>query len=249
MGTLTETVPSRAVRARRGNRGLATALHLDLAYLLGDGAMQSFASVLLAPVFSIMFNGGAFVDGFGFRLGVVMAVFSPAMMVLTVPLIDMQSGYRLRGLAPASRRNQMASRYLMGLALAVYGAVVIALIDGVQPLVRRDWSFTGNLWVAGVGGLAIVLIIAVFLFVGQDHRTADHGVGVLCRHVDRGVHPVSPPRIDDRQGDGRGGRRRLASFLAVRDAGRGLRRGVCGLVCDRRARVQGKGVVRCAGVP
>ena len=68
MGTLTETVPSRAVRARRGNRGLATALHLDLAYLLGDGAMQSFASVLLAPVFSIMFNGGAFVDGFGFRL-------------------------------------------------------------------------------------------------------------------------------------------------------------------------------------
>lgn len=84
MGTLTETVPSRAVRARRGNRGLATALHLDLAYLLGDGAMQSFASVLLAPVFSIMFNGGAFVDGFGFRLGVVMAVFSPAMMVLTV---------------------------------------------------------------------------------------------------------------------------------------------------------------------
>ena len=159
MGTLTETVPSRAVQARRGNRGLATALHLDLAYLLGDGAMQSFASVLLAPVFSIMFNGGAFVDGFGFRLGVVMAVFSPAMMVLTVPLIDMQSGYRLRGLAPASRRNQMASRYLMGLALAVYGAVVIALIDGVQPLVRRDWSFTGNLWVAGVGGLAIVLIM------------------------------------------------------------------------------------------
>lgn len=53
-------------------------MHLDLAYLLGDGAMQSFASVLLAPVFSIMFNGGAFVDGFGFRLGVVMAVFSPA---------------------------------------------------------------------------------------------------------------------------------------------------------------------------
>lgn len=138
-------------------------MHLDLAYLLGDGAMQSFASVLLAPVFSIMFNGGAFVDGFGFRLGVVMAVFSPAMMVLTVPLIDMQSGYRLRGLAPASRRNQMASRYLMGLALAVYGAVVIALIDGVQPLVRRDWSFTGNLWVAGVGGLAIVLIIAVIM--------------------------------------------------------------------------------------
>lgn len=163
MGTLTETVPSRAVQARRGNRGLATALHLDLAYLLGDGAMQSFASVLLAPVFSIMFNGGAFVDGFGFRLCVVMVVFSPAMMVLTVPLIDMQSGYRLRGLAPASRRNQMASRYLMGLALAVYGAVVIALIDGVQPLVRRDWSFTGNLWVAGVGGLAIVLIIAVIM--------------------------------------------------------------------------------------
>ena len=110
-----------------------------------------------------MFNGGAFVDGFGFRLSVVMVVFSPAMMVLTVPLIDMQSGYRLRGLAPASRRNQMASRYLMGLALAVYGAVVIALIDGVQPLVRRDWSFTGNLWVAGVGGLAIVLIIAVIM--------------------------------------------------------------------------------------
>lgn len=56
--------------------------------------------MLLAPVFSIMFNGGAFVDGFGFRLSVVMVVFSPAMMVLTVPLIDMQSGYRLRGLRP-----------------------------------------------------------------------------------------------------------------------------------------------------
>ena len=36
-------------------------------------------------------------------------------------------------------------------------------LDGVQPLVRRDWSFTGNLWVAGVGGLAIVLIIAVIM--------------------------------------------------------------------------------------
>ena len=253
MGTLTETVPSRAVRARRGNRGLATALHLDLAYLLGDGAMQSFASVLLAPVFSIMFNGGAFVDGFGFRLGVVMAVFSPAMMVLTVPLIDMQSGYRLRGLAPASRRNQMASRYLMGLALAVYGAVVIALIDGVQPLVRRDWSFTGNLWVAGVGGLAIVLIIAVIMPVScLWDKIIGLQITVWVFYVVTligGVHPVSPPRIDDRQGDGRGGRRRLASFLAVRDAGRGLRRGVCGLVCDRRARVQGKGVVRCAGVP
>lgn len=251
MGTLTETVPSRP--CRHGDRGLATALHLDLAYLLGDGATQSFASVLLAPVFSIMFNGGAFVDGFGFRLSVVMVVFSPAMMVLTVPLIDMQSGYRLRGLAPASRRNQMASRYLMGLALAVYGAVVIALIDGVQPLVRRDWSFTGNLWVAGVGGLAIVLIIAVIMPVSC---LWDNIIGLQITvwvfyvvALIGGVHPVSPPRIDDRQGDGRGGRRRLASFLAVRDAGRGLRRGVCGLVCDRRARVQGKGVVRCAGVP
>ena len=76
-------------------------MHLDLAYLLGDGAMQSFASVLLAPVFSIMFNGGAFVDGFGFRLGVVMAVFSPAMMVLTVPLIDdAEAGYRLARVRP-----------------------------------------------------------------------------------------------------------------------------------------------------
>jgi len=65
-------------------------------------------------------------------------------------------------LAPASRRNQMASRYLMGLALAVYGAVVIALIDGVQPLVRRDWSFTGNLWVAGVGGLAVLIVLLAF---------------------------------------------------------------------------------------
>ena len=59
------------------------------------------------------------------------------MMVLTVPLIDMQSGYRAARVGARIAAEPMASRYLMGLALAVYGAVVIALIDGVQPLVRR----------------------------------------------------------------------------------------------------------------
>ena len=77
MGTLTETVPSRAVRARRGNRGLATALHLDLAYLLGDGAMLFDANAALleerqvASVRAgVLLKGGvaALVDGSGVLL-------------------------------------------------------------------------------------------------------------------------------------------------------------------------------------
>ena len=163
MGTLTETVPSRAVTGTAGKSWAGDRIASGPGVSAGR---RRHAIIRLGAARTGVFDHvqrWAFVDGFGFQLGVVMVVFSPAMMVLTVPLIDMQSGYRLRGLAPASRRNQMASRYLMGLALAVYGAVVIALIDGVQPLVRRDWSFTGNLWVAGVGGLAIVLIIAVIM--------------------------------------------------------------------------------------
>ena len=119
MGTLTETVPS--VRTGHGGEIVAgNRIASGPGVSAGRRAMQSFASVLLAPVFSIMFNGGAFVDGFGFRLGVVMAVFSPAMMVLTVPLIDMQSGYRLRGCARIAAEPD-GSRYLMGLALACTG--------------------------------------------------------------------------------------------------------------------------------
>lgn len=162
MGTLTETVPSRAVRARRGNRGWQPHCIWTWRICWATAPCNHSLGAARTGVFDHVQRRGVrrrLRFPVGRRHGGVLA----RMMVLTVPLIDMQSGYRLRGLAPASRRNQMASRYLMGLALAVYGAVVIALIDGVQPLVRRDWSFTGNLWVAGVGGLAIVLIIAVIM--------------------------------------------------------------------------------------
>ena len=117
-------------------------------------------SLLLAPLFSVIFQGEAYGDGFGYRMGVIMTVFICAMWVLTMAVADLQNGYRLRGIIPASRKSQVAARYVVGLVISVLSIAMIVLIDGLQVLVNPDWSFAGNLWAAPLGGFCTALMVA-----------------------------------------------------------------------------------------
>lgn len=68
-------------------------------------------------------------------MGVIMTVFTCAMWVLTMAVADLQNGYRLRGIIPASRKSQVAARYVVGLVISVLSIAMIVLIDGLQVLV------------------------------------------------------------------------------------------------------------------
>ena len=132
--------------SRSRQHALTTALRVDMAYLcVGE---RTVFSLLLAPLFSVIFQGEVYGDGFGYRMGVIMTVFTCAMWVLTMAVADLQNGYRLRGIIPASRKNQVAARYVVGLVISVLSIAMIVLIDGLQVLVNPDWSFAGNLWAA-----------------------------------------------------------------------------------------------------
>ena len=78
-----------------------------MAYLCDD--VRTVFSLLLAPLCSVIFQGEAYGDGFGYRMGVIMTVFTCAMWVLTMAVADLQNGYRLRGIIPASRKSQVAA--------------------------------------------------------------------------------------------------------------------------------------------
>lgn len=88
--------------SRSRQHALTTALRVDMAYLCVD--VRTMFSLLLAPLFSVI------IDGFGYRMGVIMTVFTCAMWVLTMAVADLQNGYRLRGIIPSSRKNQVAAR-------------------------------------------------------------------------------------------------------------------------------------------
>ena len=93
--------------SRSRQHALTTALRVDMAYLcVGE---RTVFSLLLAPLFSVIFQGEAYGDGFGYRMGVIMTVFTCAMWVLTMAVADLQNGYRLRGIIPASRKSQVAA--------------------------------------------------------------------------------------------------------------------------------------------
>lgn len=94
--------------SRSRQHALTTALRVDMAYLCVD--VRTVFSLLLAPLFSVIFQGEAYGDGFGYRMGVIMTVFICAMWVLTMAVADLQNGYRLRGIIPASRKSQVAAR-------------------------------------------------------------------------------------------------------------------------------------------
>ena len=79
---------------------------------------------------------------------------------------DLQNGYRLRGIIPASRKSQVAARYVVGLVISVLSIAMIVLIDGLQVLVNPDWSFAGNLWVAPLGGFCTALMVALIVPTG-----------------------------------------------------------------------------------
>ena len=98
---------------RSRQHALTTALRVDMAYLCVG--VQTVFSLLLAPLFSVIFQGEAYGDGFGYRMGVIMTVFICAMWVLTMAVADLQNGYRLRGIIPASRKSQVAARYAVAL--------------------------------------------------------------------------------------------------------------------------------------
>ena len=144
--------------SRSRQHALATALRVDMAYLCVD--VRTMFSLLLAPLFSVI------IDGFGYRMGVIMTVFTCAMWVLTMAVADLQNGYRLRGIIPSSRKNQVAARYVVGLAISVLSIAMIVLIDGLQVLVNPDWSFAGNLWAAPLGGFCTALMVALIVPTG-----------------------------------------------------------------------------------
>ena len=150
--------------SRSRQHALTTALRVDMAYLcVGE---RTVFSLLLAPLFSVIFQGEAYGDGFGYRMGVIMTVFTCAMWVLTMAVADLQNGYRLRGIIPASRKSQVAARYVVGLVISVLSIAMIVLIDGLQVLVNPDWSFAGNLWVAPLGGFCTALMVALIVPTG-----------------------------------------------------------------------------------
>lgn len=144
--------------SRSRQHALTTALRVDMAYLCVD--VRTMFSLLLAPLFSVI------IDGFGYRMGVIMTVFTCAMWVLTMAVADLQNGYRLRGIIPSSRKNQVATRYVVGLVISVLSIAMIVLIDGLQVLVNPDWSFAGNLWAAPLGGFCTALMIALIVPTG-----------------------------------------------------------------------------------
>lgn len=150
--------------SRSRQHALTTALRVDMAYLcVGE---RTVFSLLLAPLFSVIFQGEAYGDGFGYRMGVIMTVFTCAMWVLTMAVADLQNGYRLRGIIPASRKSQVAARYVVGLVISVLSIAMIVLIDGLQVLVNPDWSFAGNLWAAPLGGFCTALMVALIVPTG-----------------------------------------------------------------------------------
>ena len=76
--------------SRSRQHALTTALRVDMAYLcVGE---RTVFSLLLAPLFSVIFQGEAYGDGFGYRMGVIMTVFTCAMWVLT--MAEEESGGR-----------------------------------------------------------------------------------------------------------------------------------------------------------
>ena len=145
--------------SRSRQHALTTALRVDMAYLCVD-VRTMFSLLLLAPLFSVI------IDGFGYRMGVIMTVFTCAMWVLTMAVADLQNGYRLRGIIPASRKSQVAARYVVGLVISVLSIAMIVLIDGLQVLVNPDWSFAGNLWAAPLGGFCTALMVALIVPTG-----------------------------------------------------------------------------------
>lgn len=72
--------------SRSRQHALTTALRVDMAYLCVD--VRTVFSLLLAPLFSVIFQGEAYGDGFGYRMGVIMTVFTCAMWVLTMAVAD-----------------------------------------------------------------------------------------------------------------------------------------------------------------
>ena len=58
--------------SRSRQHALTTALRVDMAYLCVG--VQTVFSLLLAPLFSVIFQGEAYGDGFGYRMGVIMTV-------------------------------------------------------------------------------------------------------------------------------------------------------------------------------
>ena len=171
--------------SRSRQHALTTALRVDMAYLcVGE---RTVFSLLLAPLFSVIFQGEAYGDGFGYRMGVIMTVFTCAMWVLTMAVADLQNGYRLRGIIPASRKSQVAARYVVGLVISVLSIAMIVLIDGLQVLINPDWSFAGNLWAAPLGGFCTALMIALIVPTGylwtKLGGLSSHDDGDLCRCI------------------------------------------------------------------
>ena len=166
--------------SRSRQHALTTALRVDMAYLCVD-VTDCVPVVVGTRCSPSSFKGEAYGDGFGYRMGVIMTVFTCAMWVLTMAVADLQNGYRLRGIIPASRKSQVAARYVVGLVISVLSIAMIVLIDGLQVLVNPDWSFAGNLWAAPLGGFCTRADGRAYrahgLSVDQTRRSSSHDDG------------------------------------------------------------------------
>lgn len=81
--------------SRSRQHALTTALRVDMAYLcVGE---RTVFSLLLAPLFSVIFQGEAYGDGFGYRMGVIMTVFTCAMWVLTMAAERISASWHYSG--------------------------------------------------------------------------------------------------------------------------------------------------------
>lgn len=165
---------ARGPRARSPRRHPAlTALRVDFAYLVGDGVAQYVLVAIMPVFFSIIFGGSQFSPGFGYRLGVGMTVFTFSVVMVTLAVIDIQAGRRLRGIETVSRRHQVAGRYLMGLGMCAAVAVETLLLDAIQLFLRPSWPFAASLWAMPAAALVALLVVVVWVPLGYGWNSAN----------------------------------------------------------------------------
>ena len=171
--------------SRSRQHALTTALRVDMAYLcVGE---RTVFSLLLAPLFSVIFQGEAYGDGFGYRMGVIMTVFTCAMWVLTMAVADLQTDigfvalFRLRGRVRWPRDMWLDS------VISVLSIAMIVLIAGCKWLVKSGLVIRGQ----SVGGAVGRFLHradgrayrAHGLSVDQTRRSSSHDDGDLCRCI------------------------------------------------------------------
>lgn len=172
---------ARGARAdmQSGGRALISAMRLDLDYLFADGVFQYPLIILMPFVFLLAFR-----NDFGYVLGVSMETYSFGALIVTMAVVDVQSGYRLRALMPVARHIQVLSRYVLGVMMAVIAAVMVTLLNLVQSLAVPDWSLAANMPMVVGTLLSVLAIVAIWIPLGYRSNSVNGlQVGLLVVYV------------------------------------------------------------------